>query len=259
MATVRRNCEDWRLHRSTDNGFYQVDPTDSGTSFEVECDLASNPARTIIHHDKEPRTFYSRSSNGNYMTVDVTYWIALEKIDAVKTRALSCSQYVKMECYRDGVEFAENKAYWLGRHSEKYTYWGDVNGYSGYCECGLAGNCANSGDKCNCETSSYDWKYDDGTLVDMSTVPLTQLRSDHLANNARGYHTIGPLICIDVDPRAWIETPAGVTLTFIIVVMSVLSIVMVSLTCYRKQLWKLLTWKCKRKKSVTLVYKNGTF
>ncbi|KAK3104200.1 hypothetical protein FSP39_025239 [Pinctada imbricata] len=251
MATVRRNCEDWRLHRHTTKGYYLVDPTESGTSFEVECDLSSNPAKTIMHHDKETRTFFSRSANGNYMTVDVTYWLALDKIDAVKTRASSCSQYVKMECFRNAIEFADNKAYWLGRHSEKYTYWGDVYGNSGYCECGLPANCEILGDKCNCETSTLTWKYDDGNLVDMAALPLRQLRSDYLVNNAKGYHTIGPLICTDVDPRSWIETPAGVTLTFMLVVISFLSIVMVSLTCYRRHLWKQLSWKCKKKQSVT--------
>ena len=85
----------------------------------------------------------------------------------------------------------------MSRDREKMKYWGGAEPANSYkCACGVARQCADRSDGCNCDTNDDVWRENSGVLTEKSHLPVIELRfGDTDGSNEKGYHTLGKLKC----------------------------------------------------------------
>eukprot|EP00105_Crassostrea_gigas_P023983 XP_011444069.1 PREDICTED: uncharacterized protein LOC105339966 [Crassostrea gigas] len=234
-ATTRRNCEDWRLHGYTKSATFNVEPKQDGIVFSVYCDMTSVPAQTVFKHDFNAREHVGYAVGGWYADVNPVYSLTMQNIESAILLTSSCQQYIKYECNSSKLLLQKTYSKWESRDSVKRYYWGDANQQSGYCACGLTGTCADPAKECNCLIEDDTLREDSGYLTDSSLLPVTRVVIRMSSFSSDGYLTIGPMTCVDVDPRSFIETPEGIATAFTCSVLFLIFLFMVVYACYKKR------------------------
>jgi hypothetical protein len=76
------------------------------------------------------------------------------------------------------------------------NYWGGAAINSGKCACWMTNTCEGGQPRCNCDAGLWSFRDDSGYLIDITTLPVTQLRfGDTDGSSEQGFHTLGKLRC----------------------------------------------------------------
>lgn len=179
----------------------KVDP------FVVECDFSTTPATTIIHHDKEARTY-----SGNCQTrprgcknVKLNYRASMYQITKLMATSSKCSQFMRWECRHSVIwSYVKEKTsniytYWKSRQGTRMNYWAGGPKMGKGCACGITKTCADVTKLCNCDINDGVRREDYGTITDMTKLPASEVSFGDIehpgVNGENGYYTIGPLRC----------------------------------------------------------------
>ena len=188
------------------SGSYVIDPDGEGgcEPIIVFCNMTDKNGTgvTVIGHDSEGRIcVHGYSSPGSYSRaiqysgVNSTCIFQLANLTAVSSR---CEQFIQYECLGSVLLYnGYPYGWWVSRDHEKMKYWGGAGPTNSYkCACGVAGQCADRSNGCNCDKEDHVWREDSGFLTEKSHLPVIELRfgdTDHFSEN--GYHTLGKLKC----------------------------------------------------------------
>ncbi|XP_062610756.1 uncharacterized protein LOC134272552 [Saccostrea cucullata] len=238
VAATWRNCEEWRVRGHAKSATFDVDPKNDGNVFSVYCDMTSIPAQMVFKHDVTARLHVGYAINSWYADVQPQYSVTMDNIEDALTMTSSCLQYIKYECNQSKLILQRAFSKWESRDSVMQYYWGDADMQRKHCACGLTGTCADPSMKCNCEIEDTELREDSGYLTDSSVLPVTRVVIRMSQTASDGYLTIGPLTCVDVDPRSFIDKPEGIATTIICSTLFLLFVFMISYACYKRRPWR---------------------
>ena len=134
-----------------------IDPDGDGgeSPFVATCvfDKAVSRIATVIHHNREARTFVNGYESIGSYGVTLTYeYAVLSQIIALVNACSSCKQSIKYECYGSMI----TDGYWINRNGGKMRIWPSAGlaGVKKYCDL-KSKNCA-------CDINDRTWRVDQG-------------------------------------------------------------------------------------------------
>jgi len=90
---------------------------------------------------------------------------------ALKDISQTCTQYIGFDCFLSGLSIGT----WLNKDGQEEEYFVGSHHGEHLCSCGVENNCSGSDSdfKCNCDNPIPLLQQDNGTLTDMSALPVT--------------------------------------------------------------------------------------
>uniref|UniRef100_A0A8C4XEQ1 Contactin associated protein-like 5a n=1 Tax=Erpetoichthys calabaricus TaxID=27687 RepID=A0A8C4XEQ1_ERPCA len=178
------SCEAYS-HSETTSGHFLIDSDGSGPLGPtlVYCDMTEDKVWTVLNHNNTEMTWVQGSSLEYPYSMQFSYSLTQEQLQALVARAEHCEQEIIYRCWRsrllnarDGTPFS----WWIGRTGERQTYWsGSLPGVL-QCACGLDENCIDMNYFCNCDDH----------------LPVNQIIiGDTNRTNSEAVYRVGPLKC----------------------------------------------------------------
>ncbi|XP_028663070.2 contactin-associated protein-like 5 [Erpetoichthys calabaricus] len=194
------SCEAYS-HSETTSGHFLIDSDGSGPLGPtlVYCDMTEDKVWTVLNHNNTEMTWVQGSSLENPYSMQFSYSLTQEQLQALVARAEHCEQEIIYRCWRsrllnarDGTPFS----WWIGRTGERQTYWsGSLPGVL-QCACGLDENCIDMNYFCNCDADKEQWVNDTGLLSYKDHLPVNQIIiGDTNRTNSEAVYRVGPLKC----------------------------------------------------------------
>ncbi|MGH0124081.1 UNVERIFIED_CONTAM: hypothetical protein FKN15_023638 [Acipenser sinensis] len=161
---------------------------------------------TTMHHNSMELTRVQGSSLEKPYSMQFNYSTSREQLQAMVSGAEHCEQEILYRCKRsrllnarDGTPFS----WWVGRTSERQTYWsGSLPGVQ-QCSCGLNENCIDMNYFCNCDADRDQWANDTGLLSYKEHLPVNQMViGDTSRTGSEAVYRVGPLRCYG-DRNFW--------------------------------------------------------
>jgi len=187
-----KTCEDLRNSPYNETGVYTMDPDGSGKPVEVFCDMEKGV--TEIGHDHINAENVTWCEGSGCFSLNITYDVPLEQIEALITMSDVCEQEIKFECKLAPLKnaaFGVKFGWWTNQRDEKKYYFGGADEESEVCDINH-----NAG-VCNCDMSLVPlWNSDTGRITNKNSLPIKGFYyggffSEHQAARV----TIGKLRC----------------------------------------------------------------
>ena len=174
-----------------------ANPSSSYATWPIKMELAWQSLVTTVKKNCGWWICCSRKlyKNVQYSGVNSSCISQLAILTAVSAH---CEQFIKYECLGSVLLNNENPyRCWVSRDHEKMKYWvgaGPADLFK--CACGVAKQCPNPSDGCNCDKNDVPWREDKGILPEKSHHPVIGLRFGSTGGRyLYGFHTLGKLKC----------------------------------------------------------------
>uniref|UniRef100_A0A8C4T9N3 Contactin-associated protein-like 5 n=1 Tax=Erpetoichthys calabaricus TaxID=27687 RepID=A0A8C4T9N3_ERPCA len=201
------SCEAYR-HTGSTSGYFSIDSDGSGPLGPtlVYCNITEDKIWTVMNHHNMAFTRVQGSNPERPYTMQFNYSTSREQLQAVVSAAEHCEQEIMYRCWKsrllntqDGSPFS----WWIGRTSEKQTYWSGSSPGILQCECGLEENCMDMNYFCNCDADREEWATDAGLLTYKEHLPVSQIViGDTDRPDSEAFYRVGPLKCYG-DRNFW--------------------------------------------------------
>ncbi|MGH0137107.1 UNVERIFIED_CONTAM: hypothetical protein FKN15_062860 [Acipenser sinensis] len=206
-AIYEPSCEAYS-HTGSTSGYFSIDSDGSGPLGPtlVYCNMTDDKVWTMMHHNNMELTRVQGSSLEKPYSMQFNYSTSREQLQAMVSGAEHCEQEIVYRCKRsrllntrDGTPFS----WWVGRTSERQTYWsGSLPGVQ-QCSCGLNENCIDMSYFCNCDADRDEWANDTGLLSYKEHLPVNRMViGDTSRTGSEAVYRIGPLRCYG-DRNFW--------------------------------------------------------
>ncbi|KAI5645545.1 laminin G domain-containing protein [Phthorimaea operculella] len=211
FATFRKTCEELALLGYTRNDVYLIDIDGNGKfpPAHVKCefrDLEADSSITVVEHNL-PSQVDVRSSSGHDFSFKIKYReFTAEMLQELISHSLYCRQYIKYDCNMAPLEL-HSATWFISSSNDTVDFLGNVS--RGYCPCGVNATCVNPTQSCNCDANDNKWHSDEGTLVDPTSLGITEmffLQQKDLTEEAQGRITLGPLECVETNTQRYVVT-----------------------------------------------------
>jgi len=207
---VLRSCHEYLAFGITTSGYFMIDP--DGTlighpPFEVFCNFEEQT--TDVLHDKDGITLeIEPCSDPKCFRIDLNYNAPMEQITALKDISQTCTQFIEFDCFLSGLSTLNHAiGTWLNKDGQEEEYFVGSNHGEHLCSCGVDNSCSgsDSGIKCNCDNPIPVLQRDNGTLTDVSALPVTGFIYGEMVYPSQfAAVTIGRLRCggkMDIQPE----------------------------------------------------------
>jgi len=187
-----KTCEDLRNSPYNETGVYTMDPDGSGKPVEVFCDMEKGV--TEIGHDHINAENVTWCEGSGCFSLNITYDVPLEQIEALIAMSDVCEQEIKFECKLAPLKnaaFGVKFGWWTNQRDEKKYYFDGADEEREVCDINH-----NAG-VCNCDMSLVPlWNSDTGRITNKNSLPIKGFYyggffSEHQAARV----TIGKLRC----------------------------------------------------------------
>merc|ERR1712013_580124 len=187
-----KTCEDLKNSPYNETGVYTMDPDGSGKPVEVFCDMEKGV--TEIGHDHITAENVTWCEGSGCFSLNITYDVPLEQIEALIAMSDVCEQEIKFECKLAPLKnaaFGVKFGWWTNQRDEKKYYFDAADEESEVCD--LSHNAG----VCNCDMSLVPlWNSDTGRITNKNSLPIKGFHyggffSEHQAARV----TIGKLRC----------------------------------------------------------------
>ncbi|CAG0885542.1 unnamed protein product [Darwinula stevensoni] len=187
----------------TRTGTYLVDPDGvlrGEPPIKVLCDMETDPASTIIHHDSMENTEIDHCPDEGCYIRNINYDASMKQMQALIEQSESCEQEIRYECFSAPLRASNiDYAWWMDRHGEPQYYWVGSHAGEHLCSCGLTDDsieCIDPDLPCNCDAEAPLEELDEGAITNGTALPITQLRFGGLQFDAqKANHTLRGLVC----------------------------------------------------------------
>jgi len=187
-----KTCEDLKNSPYNETGVYTMDPDGSGQPVEVFCDVEKGV--TEIGHDHLSAENVTWCSGAGCYSLDLTYDVPIQQIEALIAMSDTCEQEIKFECKLAPLKnaaFGVKFGWWTNQREEKKYYFDGADEDSEVCDIN------HNGGVCNCDMSLVPlWNSDTGRITNKNSLPIKGFYyggffSEHQAARV----TIGKLKC----------------------------------------------------------------
>ncbi|XP_050669138.1 axotactin isoform X2 [Leptidea sinapis] len=210
FATFRKTCEELALLGYTRNDVYLIDIDGNGRfpPAHVKCEfqIEADSSTTVVEHNL-PSQVDVRSASGQDFSFRIKYReFTAEMLQELISHSLFCRQYIKYDCNMAPLEL-HSATWFISSSNDTVDYIGNVK--RGYCPCGVNATCVNPTQSCNCDANDNKWHSDEGTLVDPTSLGITEmffLQQKDLTDEAQGRITLGPLECVETNTQRYVVT-----------------------------------------------------
>ncbi|XP_075465882.1 contactin-associated protein-like 5 isoform X2 [Ascaphus truei] len=178
-SIYEKSCEAYR-HKGYPSGFYYIDSDGSGPlgPMHVYCNITEDKIWTSIQHNNTELTPVQGTFAGRPYSMMFNYTSSLEQLETMINSAEYCEQEAAYHCKHSRLLNSPNGApfaWWVGRGSERHTYWGGSLPGVQQCACGLEESCIDVRHFCNCDADKYEWTNDTGFLNFKDHLPVSQI------------------------------------------------------------------------------------
>ena len=142
-----------------------------GAPIKAKCQLIGGQVQTTLGHQDGGKAIYIHGYEeiGSYSKV-IAYKQSLPVMLKVIEASGKCQQSMDIACHSS--KMVKNQQSWLlNGKSEKMSYLAGGSGTG--CACGVTNTCADTNNKCNCDSNDNVLRYDNGTVTTKSDLPLT--------------------------------------------------------------------------------------
>ncbi|XP_026346543.4 contactin-associated protein-like 4 [Ursus arctos] len=194
-----QSCEAYK-HRGESSGRYYIDPDGSGPlqPFPAFCNMTDIPW-TVMQHNGSALTRVKGADQENAHWAAFQYEASLEQLLATIAHAGHCQQLLEFHCRRSRLRDSRDGtplSWWVGSTQGTRTYRAGSAPEAQMCACGLAGNCADSRDRCNCDADQDEWTNDTAVLSYKEHLPVTRIVvADAARPSSAAAYKLGPLLC----------------------------------------------------------------
>ncbi|XP_069504410.1 contactin-associated protein-like 2 isoform X2 [Ambystoma mexicanum] len=194
------SCEAYK-HLGKMSDIYWIDPDGSGPlgPLKVFCNMTEDKVWTTLFHDLEQQTSVTGSSPVKRFVLQLNYSASLDQISAITSSADYCEQYISYSCKMSRILNSPDGnpySWWMGRTSEKHTYWGGSGPGIQKCACGIERNCTDPKYYCNCDADQKQWRRDSGFLSYKDHLPVSKVVvGDTSRPGSEAKISVGPLRC----------------------------------------------------------------
>ncbi|XP_031749305.1 contactin-associated protein-like 5 [Xenopus tropicalis] len=194
------SCEALR-HRGFASDYYHIDPDGSGPlgPLRVFCNITEDKIWTLVPHNNTELTPVHGNFGVRPYAMLFNYNSTMEQLEAMINRAEYCEQEVAYHCKHSRLLNSPNGApftWWIGRGTERHTYWGGSLPGVQKCACGLEESCIDMRHFCNCDADKHEWTNDTGFLNFKDHLPVSQIViTDANRTGSEAAWRIGPLRC----------------------------------------------------------------
>jgi len=150
----------------------------------------------VFGHDSEAEVEVNGYESAYSYKRTITYDVSLEDIRTAVESYTNCRQFVKYRCRGAQIYGPYGGTYWKSYDGTLRFYWGGSD-QNYHCACGVAGNCIDTSDNCNCDQNDSGIEtFDEGYLTNKDHLPVIEVAfGDTGASTEIGWHTVGPLEC----------------------------------------------------------------
>jgi len=173
-----RSCYEYSAYGITTSGLFNIDPDGSLVGhppFEVFCNFEEG--LTEVLHDQDSKTIeIPQCEEPKCFRLDLNYNAPMEQITALKEISASCTQFINFDCFLSGLSTLNHPiGTWVNINGDEEVYFTGSNHNNHICSCGVEENCSGSDSnyKCNCDDTIPILQSDNGTLTDVSALPVT--------------------------------------------------------------------------------------
>uniref|UniRef100_A0A452R7R4 Contactin associated protein like 3 n=1 Tax=Ursus americanus TaxID=9643 RepID=A0A452R7R4_URSAM len=194
-----QSCEAYK-HRGESSGRYYIDPDGSGPlqPFPAFCNM-TDISWTVMQHNGSALTRVKGADQENAHWAAFQYEASLEQLLATIAHAGHCQQLLEFHCRRSRLRDSRDGtplSWWVGSTQGTRTYRPGSAPEAQMCACGLAGNCADSRDRCNCDADQDEWTNDTAVLSYKEHLPVTRIVvADAARPSSAAAYKLGPLLC----------------------------------------------------------------
>jgi len=173
-----RTCEEYRQYGISTSGFFDIDPDGpliGYEPFQVFCNFESGSTELLHNHDGEV-VEVERCPDEKCYRLDLTYNTQKEQIIALKQLSETCSQYIGFDCFLSQLSVNDHPiGTWLNINGNEEVYYTGAHHDEHLCACAENDECSGSeeGLTCNCDYSIPNTQSDNGTITDVSALPIT--------------------------------------------------------------------------------------
>uniref|UniRef100_A0A452R6R6 Contactin associated protein like 3 n=1 Tax=Ursus americanus TaxID=9643 RepID=A0A452R6R6_URSAM len=193
-----QSCEAYK-HRGESSGRYYIDPDGSGPlqPFPAFCNM-TDISWTVMQHNGSALTRVKGADQENAHWAAFQYEASLEQLLATIAHAGHCQQLLEFHCRRSRLRDSRDGtplSWWVGSTQGTRTYRPGSAPEAQMCACGLAGNCADSRDRCNCDCCAWTvWWVT--VLSYKEHLPVTRIVvADAARPSSAAAYKLGPLLC----------------------------------------------------------------
>ena len=204
--TALRSCSEYKNQGIDTSGNFMIDPDglfQGVTAFMVFCNFETDT--TEVEHDHEKLVDIPHCEGAMCFDMKIKYKPQMNQLEALINSSESCTQGVRFGCVQAPLAAYYPTKYvgvWTNRFGEEEFYFTASNSGVHVCDCGLKNNCSEAGFMCNCDSSTPDLQEDNGTITNMTALPITGFRYGKLESAGQSaFIEIGRLMCKGGKPR----------------------------------------------------------
>jgi len=200
-----KTCEDLKNSPYNETGVYTMDPDGSGKPVEVFCDMEKGVTEIGHNHINAENVTWCEGSG--CFSLNITYNVPLEQIEALIAMSDVCEQEIKFECKLAPLKnaaFGVKFGWRTNQRDEKKYYFDGADEESEVCDINH-----NAG-VCNCDMSLVPlWNSDTGRITNKNSLPIKGFYyGGFFSEDQAARVTIGKLRCSgrSKDSKALVST-----------------------------------------------------